>query len=149
MKDFGKNKVNLSQSNSQLFNDYLIVSCFSRDVRKFIFAQFILESSNFSSHLFKTCNNFIGMKIPRCRITTGYVGDSVDFLCYENLQACLIDYVIWIKYNLIPYPLEHVKRVMNDPVVFSDFLRLSKYCPSPDYINRIIRVLQSYDFRFV
>lgn len=148
MKNSGR-KVNLLQADASVFNDYLAVSGFSPEVRHFIFAQFVLESSNFSSWLFVQQHNFTGMKIPHHRVTTGFAGDSVDFLCYSNSFSCLVDYVIWINYNLMTYPLEHILRVKTDPIVFSDFLRLSKYCPSPDYINRIIRVVQSYNFQFV
>lgn len=61
---------------------------------KIILAQAKLESANFTSYLYKNQHNFIGMKNPRCRVTTTGGSDGI-YKGYNTWQDCVNDYIFW------------------------------------------------------
>lgn len=112
---------------------------FSDDVKHFIASQFALES-NFGNSAMACClNNYCGMKVPAVRATLCLnPDDKGKFAEYSCMSACVNDYVIWLvamKFNRQDY---------NNISVFSNHLKVSGYCPEPDYIDRINSIFNQY-----
>lgn len=65
-----------------------------------VFAQAILESSQFNSELFLRTNNLFGMKYPNVRKTTS-IGKSKDgYAKYQHWIYSVTDYHLWQKNNI-------------------------------------------------
>ncbi len=109
---------------------YMLAIGASKEVSIFIAAQATLESGNFESNIYKDNNNFMGMKLAKCRITTA-VGTNRNHAQYNTRLNCMQDYIIWLVYN--GFTQNHLK----DVELFKTRLANSNYCPKSDYINRI------------
>lgn len=59
-----------------------------------VLAQAELESSNFTSKLFKTNHNMFGMKYPKQRITTAE-NQKDGYAYYRDWIDCVHDYAMW------------------------------------------------------
>lgn len=59
-----------------------------------VYAQALLESSNFQSNIFRSSNNLFGMKEARQRPTTAS-GTENSHAYYNNWVSSVIDYALW------------------------------------------------------
>jgi hypothetical protein len=59
-----------------------------------VLAQFLIESGGFTSNLFKTQNNIMGMKIATTRPTTA-IGEERGYAVYKSWRDCVIDYALY------------------------------------------------------
>lgn len=59
-----------------------------------VYAQAVLETSNFKSPIFRNNKNLFGMKISTSRITT-HKGSELNHAKYKDWQSSVIDYAIW------------------------------------------------------
>lgn len=118
-------------------NDALRVST-SPDVLLFIACQFALESNFGNSNLANRYCNFCGMKIPKLRPTFAiYDGDG--FAEFDDLDSCVLDYVIWLSWN------HFTQSDLDDLKFFKERLIKSHYCDDADYISSIERLFNQYN----
>lgn len=91
-----------------------------------VFNQFKIESSNFTSSLFKKNNNLSGMKMPYQRPTTA-ICDSGGYAYYKNWEMSIIDYALYQTYQ-----------IRNSDTSRANYLKiLKRYAKDPNYINII------------
>lgn len=103
----------------------------------FIGCQFALESNFGNSALARKNNNHCGMKRPKIRPTYN-VEHSGVWAAYPILDDCIFDYFLWLVYNRI------TMRDLDSLDHFTKWLRNSKYCPEPDYVDRIMSIYNKY-----
>lgn len=102
---------------------------------KIIYCQAILESSNFTSELYKKNNNLFGMKLPKNRITSGS-GVCGTYQKYHNWRESVSDYMLWVIQNNASSLDE------------SSYLKLlSKiYAEDPKYIEKLKNIINNTNF---
>ena len=94
-----------------------------------VYAQAILESNDFTSHIYKANNNMFGMKMPERRPTLA-IGINRGHAVYRNWQECLTDYAIYQS---------SYKRGLTE----EEYLKsLNSYAKDTSYIHKI-RVLKN------
>ena len=100
-----------------------------------ITAQAVLESANFTSVLYKKQNNFIGMKIPRNRISTPGQGKG-EYKDYNSWRECVVDYIFW---------MHHFKA---DELNKEEYYKLlgKIYAEDPDYVNKLKKLIETFNF---
>lgn len=114
-----------------------ITNQFSPDVVLFISCQFALESNFGTSNLAISCFNISGMRHPLVRLTSSRCPNPNGFATYDDFYHCVFDYILCLNYHQIGgKECESVK-------CFSHFI--SKwYCPSKDYIKRIMSIYDEF-----
>lgn len=112
---------------------------FDNEVAHFIACQFALESDFGQSAMSLCQNNFCGMKVPSLRATLCLNPDEKGkFAKYSGITSCVHDYVVWLV------AMKFTRQDYNNIQVFSNHLKLSGYCPDPDYIDRINSIYNQY-----
>lgn len=106
---------------------------FSREVKRFIVAQFALESNYGSSRLASAQHNHCGMKLPKKRLTYA-LSEENGFAKYASLHWCILDYISLMIYNGI------TQEIAKDVDLFSNFLQKIGYCPDANYISNIYQI---------
>jgi len=92
-----------------------------------VMAQSILESGNYSSHIFKETGNLFGMKAARLRPYTHF-GEHRGHADYKgNWKLSVIDYALW--------QAREAKNVKTEEQYY--FLLSKMYAEDPEYINKI------------
>lgn len=82
-----------------------------RALYPYIVAQGKLESGNFSSRVFKTNNNYFGMKLPTKRPTTA-IGAGLmspegnNYANYSSESDSVQDLLLWMDYTKFPLAVE-------------------------------------------
>jgi hypothetical protein len=102
---------------------------------KIILAQAKLESANFTSYLYKNQRNFIGMKNPRCRVTTAGGSDGI-YKGYNTWQDCVNDYLFW--------QFSHNVDRLSD-VEYLSYLG-GIYAEDPNYIAHLKKIMNKTDY---
>lgn len=108
----------------------------SSEVAYFVGCQFALESNFGNSRIAKTKNNFCGMSLPKTRLSLNVAttGHFAEFLSFDD---CVIDYCYWLDWNHFScFYLSNLSP-------FTSLLYARKYCPEPDYIDRIYSLFNS------
>lgn len=100
-----------------------------------IVAQAHLESQNFTSNLFKRQNNFLGMKIPRQRISTTGQGKG-EYKDYANWQECTTDYIFWMHH--------HQAHKLNRNEYFNLLGKI--YAEDPEYAEKLKGIISQFKF---
>lgn len=100
-----------------------------------IVAQAHLESQNFTSNLFKRQNNFLGMKIPRQRISTTGQGKG-EYKDYANWQECTTDYIFWMHH--------HQAHKLNRNEYFNLLGKI--YAEDPEYVEKLKGIISQFKF---
>lgn len=101
-----------------------------------IVAQALLESQDFNSALFKRQNNFLGMKIPRQRISTTGQGKG-EYKDYANWQECATDYIFWMQHH-------QAHKLKRDEY----FKLLGKiYAEDPEYVEKLKGIISQFKFK--
>jgi hypothetical protein len=59
-----------------------------------VLKQAILESGNFTSHIFRENNNLFGMKVSSSRPTT-HRGEHLNHAYYSSWEESVLDYALW------------------------------------------------------
>ena len=94
-----------------------------------VYAQALLETGNFTSHIFKTNNNLFGMKVATIRPTTN-IGEENGHAVFKHWRQSVVDYALYSSCYLTK---------MTRPEYFS-YLG-SRYAENPNYINLIKKIL--------
>lgn len=99
---------------------------------KIVFAQAVLESSQFNSELFLRTNNLFGMKYPNVRKTTS-IGESNDgYAKYDHWVSSVTDYQLWQKNNM--------SKDVNSQSEYFDLLSRN-YAEDRKYINKLKNII--------
>ena len=101
-----------------------------------IVAQAFLESQDFNSNLFKRQNNFLGMKIPRQRISTTGQGKG-EYKDYANWQECTTDYIFWMHH--------HQAHKLNRDEYFNLLGKI--YAEDPEYVEKLKGIISQFKFK--
>jgi uncharacterized FlgJ-related protein len=88
-------EVNLITNNS-FSKDNLIkeIQCLPFKYKDVILAQCILESGNFKSPVFKQCNNLLGLREAKQRLTLA-TGTHLNHATFTTWKECLLDRLIF------------------------------------------------------
>ena len=100
-----------------------------------IVAQAHLESQDFNSNLFKRQNNFLGMKIPRQRISTPGQGKG-EYKDYATWQECTTDYIFWMHH--------HQAHKLNRDEYFNLLGKI--YAEDPEYVEKLKGIISQFKF---
>ena len=101
-----------------------------------IVAQAHLESQDFNSNLFKRQNNFLGMKIPRQRISTTGQGKG-EYKDYANWQECTTDYIFWMHH--------YQAHKLNRDEYFNLLGKI--YAEDPEYVKKLKGIISQFKFK--
>jgi hypothetical protein len=97
---------------------------------RILIAQLKHESADFTSHVFKTDNNPMGMKMPSVRKTPYIAGKGLQppgkegatpYAHYNNLSDAVKDLFNWLNYNKINW------KVITSVPVYAELLRQKSY----------------------
>jgi len=97
-----------------------------------VFAQILLESAELKSHITRSNNNFLGMKMPTKRPTTA-AGQLNGYALYPGWEACIQDYLLYQKSILEKKPLTRSQ--------YMAFIG-KRYSECGTYKKRILRVIK-------
>ena len=105
-------------------------------MQKIILAQAKLESANFTSSLYKTQKNFIGMKKPTSRVTTPSSGKG-EYKGYSNWEECVTDYLFWMFNRRI------------DKLSHNEYLQYIGriYAEDPEYLTKLKVIMDKLDYK--
>ena len=98
-----------------------------------VYAQAILESSNFTSNIFKQNSNLFGMRISHTR-TTSRKGEQLGYANYFSWESSLIDRSLYEEAFLRNLTREQ----------YLDFLN-QVYAEDKEYKNKILKIIKDYD----
>lgn len=98
-----------------------------------ILAQAQLESGNFTSHIFKSNNNFFGMKQARSRPTT-CIRLQHGHAYYNNWKDCVIDYAL--------YQAAYLKNIRTEEQYYKYIG--ANYAESANYAKIVKGIAQNY-----
>ena len=112
-------------------------------------AQGALESEHFTSNLFRTDNNFCGMKVPKIRGKKYQDGPSkiirysegpTPYAHYDSVERCTLDLIDLMTYNRINW------ETIKTPADYSRFLKSKDYyqASEQDYTRIINNLYKKY-----
>ena len=96
-----------------------------------VFAQAKLESSNFTSTIFRENHNFFGMKCATKRAFL-HKGENRGHAKYESWKECVIDYALYQATYL-----HHIKTKQQ----YLSYLR-KHYAEDPNYVDKLIQLME-------
>lgn len=79
------------------------------------FSQMRIETSNFTSDLYRNNLNLFGMRLPKKRATTA-IGERAKHAVFSSYISAVDDYFLWLKYNKIEAvnDIHFISDVIND-----------------------------------
>jgi uncharacterized FlgJ-related protein len=135
-KIYYKTKVSSTITNDSLFTKeklILYVNSLNLKFPHIILAQAQLESGNFTSHIFKSNNNFFGMKQARSRPTT-CIRLQHGHAYYNNWKDCVIDYAL--------YQAAYLKNIKTEEQYYNYIGR--NYAENANYAKIVKKIAQNY-----
>ena len=96
-----------------------------------------LESSFGTSAIAIDCNNYIGMKYPRVRLSTA-IDERRGHAYYSSFESCVCDFFYWCMYAGMNQ--SHFLSLEG----FLRKFRAAKYNPNPEYCNRVNLIKDQY-----
>lgn len=94
-----------------------------------VYAQSLLETGNFTSHIFKNNNNLFGMKVATIRPTTN-IGEESGHAVFKHWRQSVIDYAL--------YSSCYLKRMTR--AEYFQYLG-SRYAENPNYVSTLKKIL--------
>lgn len=79
---------------------YQVILLYNIEFPEVVYAQAVLESSEFNSELFLRTNNLFGMKYPNVRKTTSSGKSKDGYAEYQHWISSVTDYQLWQKTNM-------------------------------------------------
>lgn len=96
-----------------------------------------LESAFGTSYIAEVCNNFIGMKFPKVRISTA-LSERLEHAYYSSFESCICDFFFWCQFvGMRPSDFKTLD-------AFIRKFRATKYNLNPEYINCISNLKEHY-----
>jgi uncharacterized FlgJ-related protein len=96
-----------------------------------VYAQALLESGEFKSHIFKVNNNFFGMKQAKQRPTTNK-GTENGHAYFANWRDCVVDYAF--------YQAAYLNDLRSEAEYF-DYLG-QNYAEDPMYVSKLKKIIE-------
>lgn len=90
-----------------------------------VYAQAVLETGNFTSHIFKSNNNLFGMKVATIRPTTN-IGEEDGHAAFKHWRHSVVDYALYSSCYLTKMTR----------VEYLDYLS-KRYAEDPNYITKV------------
>ena len=97
------------------------------------YAQSVLETGNFKSHVFKSNQNLFGMKEARRRATTN-AGTENGHAMYGHWRESVIDYALFQCAFLLK---------LNSEDAYYQYLS-ENYAEAPDYVSKVKKLAEKY-----
>lgn len=96
-----------------------------------VYAQALLESGEFNSHIFKENNNFFGMKVARKRPTTANEEEN-GHAFYNSWKDCVVDYAL--------YQAAYLNDLRSEAEYF-EYLR-QNYAEDTGYVDKLKKIIE-------
>lgn len=96
-----------------------------------VYAQSLLETGGFKSHIFRSNNNLFGMKVARSRPTTAK-GENNGHAYYDHWTKSVIDYALYQSAFLRKFKKE------SD---YMDYIS-ANYAEDPVYISKVRKIVK-------
>lgn len=101
-----------------------------------VYSQAILESTDFSSQIFKENNNCFGMKVATVRQSTNK-GEQYKHAIFDNWKDCVIDYAL--------YQARYLNGIKTEAQYF-DYLQQS-YAEDLGYTNKLKSIIKTKNLK--
>lgn len=101
-----------------------------------VYAQAVLESTDFTSNIFKQNNNCFGMKVATARQTTNK-GEQYDHAVFETWKDCIIDYAL--------YQARYLPNIKTEAQYF-EYLQQS-YAEDTSYVNKLKSLIKNKNLK--
>lgn len=114
----------------------------NENVAFFIACQFALESAFGTSSLAEEAHNISGMKMPSVRHSLA-CGQYGLFASYPSWRFCVDDFFLrnaYFRFTDVSY---------SSIGLYTRELARSKYCPEPDYVDKIMSIFEQYCDLFI
>jgi hypothetical protein len=95
-----------------------------------VYAQAVLETGGFTSHIFRSNNNLFGMKVATTRPTTN-IGEEDGHAVFKHWRQSVIDYAL---YSACYIPILSRNE-------YFDFLG-KRYAEDPNYISKLKEIIE-------
>lgn len=95
-----------------------------------VYAQALLESGEFNSHIFKENNNLFGFKVAKLRPTTN-LGENRGHAYYANWRECVVDYGF--------YSAAYLKEIRTEDEYFQYLGQ--NYAEDPNYVSKLKKIV--------
>lgn len=97
-----------------------------------VFAQAVLETGGFKSHVFRANNNLFGMRLAKSRSTTA-LGSKNGHAYYSSWKQSVVDYAMFYS--------KYLSRLSRKE--YLDYLS-DNYAEDPGYVGKLKRVINKY-----
>jgi hypothetical protein len=95
-----------------------------------VYAQALLESGEFKSHIFKENNNLFGFKVAKLRPTTN-LGENRGHPYYSSWRDCVVDYGF--------YSAAYLKDIRTEDEYFQYLGQ--NYAEDPNYVSKLKKIV--------
>jgi len=95
-----------------------------------VYAQAVLETGTFTSHIFKTNNNLFGMKVATIRPTTN-IGEEDGHAAFKHWRHSVVDYALYASCYLTKMNREEYLNYLS-----------SRYAEDPNYISKVKQIIE-------
>ena len=102
---------------------------------KFIYAQFVHETGNFESNVFKHGNNVCGMRPSSRKLHSGRYNNPEGSATYDNWRVSIVDYVRYCKQTVLGRP--PVVPYKSPTKFYKEFTRRG-YATDPKYYEKCV-----------
>jgi len=125
--------------NNTFSKDLLIEMLFESNVKypMVVYAQAVLESSNFTSESFRSYNNLFGLKKARQRPTMAKTTIGLGHGYFETWRECVADYCI-----LQTFHREKLKTITSDNEYLRHLIDIG-YAEDTVYINKLTDIIKT------
>lgn len=94
-----------------------------------VYAQALLETGNFTSHIFKNNNNLFGMKVATIRPTTN-IGEENGHAVFKHWRQSVVDYALYSSCYLTKMTRSEYFQYLG-----------SRYAENPNYVSLVKKIL--------
>lgn len=101
-----------------------------------VYAQAILESTDFTSNIFRENNNCFGMKVATLRQTTNK-GEQYNHAVFDTWKDCIIDYAL--------YQARYLSSIKTEAQYF-EYLQQS-YAEDTNYVNKLKTIIHKKNLK--
>jgi uncharacterized FlgJ-related protein len=101
-----------------------------------VYAQAVLETGNFKSHVFQNNQNLFGMKQARIRATTNQ-GTELGHAVYNHWRESVVDYAL--------YQCAFLLKVRSEEAYYQYLSE--NYAENPDYVSKIKTLAEKFKTR--
>lgn len=95
-----------------------------------VYAQALLESGEFKSHIFRENNNLFGLKCAKIRPTTN-LGENNGHAYFDDWRACVVDYAL--------YQAAYLHDLKTEDEYFQYLGQ--NYAEDPNYVSKLKKII--------